>query len=145
MTCQTDIDCFFGEGGEALMREAVLFVFACDNWARSLIGANSGWNKRTPAAGVVAEQWLFPFNARLISGLGGKAEVDERTGCKFASVRQDPSGVFNICRVEVHCATGAAKLVEVDVDLMNWEPGFMSPLPQFVCVSLDWGCIKDFC
>ena len=66
--------------------------------------------------------------------------MSEWTGCKF--VRQDPSGVFNVCRVEVHCATGAAKLVEVGIDLVNWEPGFMSPLPWFVCVcvcvSLDW-------
>ena len=101
-----------------------------------MISANSGWNKRTPSAGVVAEQWLFLFNANLISGLGGKAEVDEWTGSEF--VRQDPSGVFNVCRVEVHCATGAAKLVEVGVDIVGWEPGFMSPLLRLWCVSLDW-------
>ena len=59
------------------MCEAVSFVFGDDNWARSLIGANSGWNERTPPAGVVAEQWLFLFDDNLIRGLGGKANMDE--------------------------------------------------------------------
>ena len=136
MTSQADIDCFFGDGGEALVREAVSFVFGRDNWARSLVGANSGWNERTPPVDVVAEQWFFPFNPRMISGVGGEAEVDEWTSCEF--VRQDTSGVFNLCSCDVHCATGAAKLVEVGVNLINWEPGFMAPLPRFVCVSLDW-------
>ena len=136
MTSQVDIDLFFGDGGEALVCEAVSFVFGRDNWARSLVGANSGWNERSPPAGVVAEQWFFPFNPRMVNGVGGEAEVDEWTSCEF--VRQDPSGVFNVCSCDVHCATGAAKLVEVGVDLVNWEPGFMAPLPRFVCVSLDW-------
>ena len=99
MTSQADINCFFGDGGEALVREAVSFVFGQDNWARSLVGANSGWNEKTPPAGVVAEQWFFPFNPRMVSGVGGEAEVDEWMSCEF--VRQDPSGVFNICSCDV--------------------------------------------
>ena len=87
MTSHADIDCFFSNGGEALVREAMSFVFGQDNWARSLVGANSGWNERTPPEGVVAEQWFFPFNARMVSGVGGEAEVDEWTSCEF--VRQD--------------------------------------------------------
>ena len=136
MTSQADIDCFFSNGGEALVREAVSFVFGRDNWARSLVGANLGWNERAPPAGVMAKQWFFPFYSRMVSGVGGKAEVDKWTSCEF--VRQDSSGVFKVCHCDVHCGTGAAKLVEVGVDLLNWEPGFMSPLPRFVCVSLDW-------
>ena len=62
--------------------------------------------------------------------------MDELTICKF--VTQDPSGVLNVCHIEVHCATGAAKLVEVGVDIVGWEPGFMSPLLRLWCVSLDW-------
>ena len=72
MTSQADIDCFFGNGGEALVREAVSFVFGRDNWARSLVGANSGWNERTRPAGVVAEQWFFPFNPRMVVELEAK-------------------------------------------------------------------------
>ena len=69
MTSQVDIDLFFGDGGKALVCEAMSFVFGQDNWARSLVGANSGWYERSPPAGVVAEQWFFPFNPRMVNGI----------------------------------------------------------------------------
>ena len=69
MMSQVDIDLFFGDEGEALVCEAVSFVFGRDNWARSLVGANLGWNERTLPAGVVAKQWFFPFNPRMVSGV----------------------------------------------------------------------------
>ena len=59
MTSHFDIECFFGEGGEALMREAVSFVFGHDCWERLLVGMNSRWNERTPPADVIAEQRFF--------------------------------------------------------------------------------------
>ena len=85
MASPADINCFFGDGGggEALVHEAVSFVFGRDNWARLLVGANLGWNERTPPAGAVAEQWFFPFNPRMVSGVGGEALVREAVSFIF--------------------------------------------------------------
>ena len=92
MTSQVDIDHFFGNGGEALVREAVSFVFGRDNWARSLVGASSGWNERTPPAGVVTKQWFFPFTPGTISGVGGrlgKQLIDIAINCNYCNCNRN--------------------------------------------------------
>ena len=53
-------------------------------------------------------------------------------------MRQDPEGFFNPCTVQVHNVTGAAVMTTVHKQLPDLEPGFMVPLPCFMCISLDW-------
>ena len=38
----------------------------------------------------------------------------------------------------MHNLTGAAAIERMHEQLTHLEPGFMVPLPRFVCVSLDW-------
>ena len=53
-------------------------------------------------------------------------------------MRQDPEGFFNPCTVQVHNITGAAVMTTMHKQLPHLEPGFMVPLPRFMCLSLDW-------
>ena len=82
----------------------------------------------------VALQWFYPFN----SGVDGVATPGDEQFKKIMFVRQGVGGILHPCTVRVHNLTGAAVIETIHEQLAHLEPGFMVPLPRFVCVSLDW-------
>ena len=110
------------------------FALAPHSWAHMFRAGFSSWAHGSPVEELTALQWFYPFNF----GLEGVAIPGEDTFKTVQFVRQDSQGFFNPVVVQVHTLTGAARIESVHEHLLNLEPGFMVPLPSFICKSLDW-------
>ena len=40
--------------------------------------------------------------------------------------------------IEVHCNMGVSRIKSVDTQLAQMDPGFMVPMPCFLCLVFDW-------
>ena len=110
------------------------FALAPHSWAHMFRAGFSSWAQSSPPEDLTALQWFYPFNF----GLEGVAIPGEDTHKTVQFVRQDAKGFFNPIVIEVHTLTGAARIQCVEERMLNLEPGFMVPLPGFICKSLDW-------
>ena len=110
------------------------FALAPYSWAHMFRAGFSSWAQRSPSEELTTLQWFYLFNF----GLEGVAIPGEDTFKTVQFVRQDPQGFFNPVVIQVHTLTGATRIESVEERLLNLEPGFMVPLPSFICKSLDW-------
>ena len=134
MSTDDGIRDFFDSNNTSLLFDACSFALSPDSWARMFGSGLSSWANTSPAEPLVALQWFYPFN----SGVDGVATPGDEQFKKIMFVRQDVDGILHPCTVRVHNLTGAAVIETIHEQLAHLEPGFMVPLPRFVCISLDW-------
>ena len=134
MSANNDFAMFVENHDESLMLDAMSFIFGSNSWARMMAAGACTWADRSPPQGSVALQWWYPFNIAMPG-----VSVTTLSGYRsFKVVRQNTSGELVPVNVEVHCETGAARIKSVDTQLAQMDPGFMVPMPRFLCLVFDW-------
>ena len=134
MSANNDFATFIENSDENLMLDALSFIFGTNSWARMMAAGACTWADRSPPEGSVALQWWYPFSVAMPG-----VSVSMMSGYRsFKVVRQNTSGELVPVNVEVHCELGAARIKSVDTMLAQMDPGFMVPMPRFLCPVFDW-------